>query len=505
MNHLPGLPPGALAPLYGREPDLRELLKLIGGGMRLLTLRGPGGIGKTALALHLAHTLRQQGAPPFDHVQVVDLSSVGDSEQVLGQIAAALPDTGLRGTPERQIQDFAARHRTLLILDNFEQVLPAAPGLADLLAHTDTLQLVVTSRSALRLHDETEYPVGPLPLARGVREAASSAAVQMFVARLQALTPSFTLNEANAAQVMRLCTLLEGVPLALELAAMRTRTYALGDLLARLDHPLDVLKTDFRDRPERLRSLRATVQWSYGLLDDVDRAVFECCAVFNGPFTPQALTEVWGSPEVLERAEGLLEQSLLQRLDTPQTLWKMLQPLRELAVEHLEGHPQAAVWRERHARHFLEHARRAPAQLAARDRGSPGRFLPHYPNIRAGMVWAVEGRHSDLAYRYLGAIGRLWLPFGLHVQEAPLVERVLALPPPEDRVTLLRALEVSCGHPELHGAVPGREARLQEILALCEELGDVESAAWASGNLADVMRDTGQGERAWTITQRRHP
>ena len=420
----------------------------------------------------------------------------------MGQIAAALPDSRLLGTPERQIQDFAARHRTLLILDNFEQVLPAAPGLADLLTHTDTLQLVVTSRAALRLHDETEYTVEPLALPHRVHDAGSSAAVQLFVARLQALTPTFALNEANAAQVTRLCTLLEGVPLALELAAMRTRTYALGDLLTRLEHPLDMLKADFRDRPERLRSLRATVKWSYDLLTEMDRAVFECCGVFAGPFTPQALAEVWGDDTVLERAEVLLEQSFLQRLDTPQTLWKMLQPLRELALEHLEGHPQEAVWRERHAQHFLDMTEELQRDWQTETVDRRDTYLPHYPNIRAGLIWTAEQRRSELAYRYLGATGGLWMAFGLHVQEAPLVDRVLALPPPEDRVTLLRALEISADTLSFTGQFQACEARLQEVLVLCESLGDVESAAWASGNLAHTARALGKVEQAWAITQR---
>ncbi|MGI8748842.1 MAG: NACHT domain-containing protein [Deinococcus sp.] len=214
--------PGALAPLYGREHDLSQLLTLLRGGVRLLTLRGPGGIGKTALALHLAQALREPSeSPQFDHVQVIDLSAVREPDRVIGLIAASLPDSGLRGEPERRIQDFAAGRRTLLILDNFEQLLPAAPGLGDLLAATTTLRLVVTSRAALRLHDEVEYPVEPLTLAHRVRDAASSAAVQLFVARLQALTPTFALGEANTSQVVRLCEVLEGVPLALELAAMR--------------------------------------------------------------------------------------------------------------------------------------------------------------------------------------------------------------------------------------------------------------------------------------------
>ncbi|CAM4435950.1 ATP-binding protein [Deinococcus marmoris] len=502
MNHLPGSPPGALAPLYGREHDLRQLLKLLQGGVRLLTLRGPGGIGKTALVLHLAHALRQQSAPQFDHVQFVDLSAVREPEQVMGLIAASLPDSDLRGIPLRQLQDFAARRPTLLILDNFEQLLPAAPALADVLACTNALQLVVTSRAALRLHDETEYPVSPLALPRSAQSAAASGAVQLFVARVHALNPTFVLSETNAVQVTRLCEVLEGMPLALELAAMRTRSYALGDLLTQLDHPLDVLKADFRDRPERLQSLRATVQWSYDLLDDTDRAVFECCAVFAGPFTPQALAEVWGSSEVLERAEVLLEQSLLQRLDMPDTLWKMLQPLKELALEHLEGHPQEAVWCERHARHFLNLAEEYQRRLQREGLNSFESDLPHYPNIRAGLIWTVERRRSDLAYRFLGAVGGLWAALGLHVQEAPLVDRVLALPPPEDRGTLLRALETSAHSLDYAGQFQVCEVRLGEIMALYRELGDVEGEARASLQLAAAVRDAGQGKRAWEITQR---
>ncbi|WP_309571843.1 AAA family ATPase, partial [Deinococcus sp.] len=156
MDRLPGSPlPAALTPLYGREHDLSRLLTLLRGGVRLLTLRGPGGIGKTALALHLAHALREPGqSPHFDHVQFIDLSAVDELDQVLGLIAASLPDRGLRGEPQRRIQDFAAGRRTLLLIDNFEQLLPAASVLADLLAAAPLLHLVVTSRAALRLHDE---------------------------------------------------------------------------------------------------------------------------------------------------------------------------------------------------------------------------------------------------------------------------------------------------------------------------------------------------------------
>ena len=504
MDLLPGSPPQAvLAPMFGREHDLSRLLVLLRGGVRLLTLRGPGGIGKTTLALHLARALKEpDDSSQFDHVQVIDLSAVRDPGRVIGLIAAALPEGGSHGEPEQRIQAFAATRRTLLILDNFEQLLPAAPGLAALLTGTETLQLVVTSRSALRLHDEVEYPVEPLGLAQRVRDAASSAAVQLFVARVRAVQPSFELTETTTPQVVRLCEVLEGVPLALELAAVRTRSLSLNDLLARLERPLEVLKADFRDRPERLQSLRAAVQWSYDLLDEQDRAVFECCSVFDGPFSPQALTDVWGSQDVLDRAESLLEQSLLQRMDTPETLWKMLQPLKELALERLKDHPQVEGWRERHARHYLNMIEELQRrwQIDAADRRDA--CLPHYPNIRAGMVWTVEACLSDLAYRYLGVIGDLWSPLGLNAQELPLVERVLTLPRPEDLVTLLRALEVSAESLMMMGQFEVREARLREVLALCQELNDVESAGWATVSLAHVAREAGQHERARELSER---
>ena len=504
MDRPPGLPPPVvLAPMYGREHDLSRLLALLRGGVRLLTLRGPGGIGKTALALQLGQVLRDPDESlPFDHVQMIDLSAVRDPERVVGLIAASLPDSGLRGNPERQIQSFASQHRTLLILDNFEQLLPAAAGLADLLAATTTLTLVVTSRSALRLHDEVEYPVEPLGLAQRVRDAASSPAVQLFVARVRAVQPSFELTETITLQVVRLCEVLEGVPLALELAAVRTRSLSLGDLLVRLERPLEVLKADFRDRPERLQSLRAAVQWSYDLLGDADRTVFECCAVFDGPFTPQALADVWDSPDALDRAESLLAQSFLSRLDTPDTLWKMLQPLKELALERLEGHPQVDVWRERHARHFLNmvEENKRSWQTDAEDRVES--YLPHYPNIRAGLVWTVNQYRSDLAYRYLSALGVLWWPLGLALQELPLIEQVLALPEPEDRVTLLGALGVGAFSLSSMGQFEAREVRFHRILELCRELNDVESAAEATLGLAGVAREAGQKERAWEITER---
>ncbi|WP_424950353.1 ATP-binding protein [Deinococcus sp.] len=484
--------------LLGREHDLSRVMALLHRGCWLVTLRGPGGIGKTALALHLAQWV--QGL--YGHVQFVDLSALRDPGEVLGSIAAALPLPAHGGDPARLIREFASQKRTLLILDNFEHLLPAALHLAELDSGEGTLQIVVTSRAALHLHDEHEHPVGPLALPESALRAASSPAVQLFVRRVQASRPSFQLGEDNALDVIRLCGILEGVPLALELAAARLRSYALPDLLAQLQGTLGGLRADFRDRPERLRSLRAAVQWSYDLLGEEERDFFECCSIFEGGFTPAAVAAVWGSTDAQGRIESLLDQSFVQRLETPDTCWKMLQPLRELAAEHVAHNPLAQTWRDRHARYFLEmieeHERVWEAETVDRLEA----YLPHYPDIRAGLVWTVEERLSDLAYRYLGALRGLWVAFGLHVRESPLIERVLALPPPGDQVTLLRALESSVASLNFTGQFQAREARLQEIVTLCRELNDVESMAWASLDLAELARDTGQGERGWEISER---
>ena len=498
MNPQLGAPlPAGPGLLLGREHDLSRVTELLHAGCWLITLRGPGGIGKTALALHLAQWV--QGM--YGHVQFVDLSALRDPGEVLNVIAAQLPLPANGGDPGRLIREFAAQSRTLLILDNFEHLLPAALHLAELNTGEGTLQIVVTSRASLRLHNEHEHPVGPLALPEGVLHAEASPAVQLFVQRVQASRPSFQLSLDNTLDVIRVCELLEGVPLALELAAARLRSYALPDLLKQLEHSLGGLHADFRDRPERLRSLRAAVQWSYDLLGEDDRDYFGCCSVFEGNFTPAALTAVWGSADALDRIEELLDQSFVQRLEMPDTRWKMLQPLRELAAEQLALNPLAQTWRDRHARYFLNMIETYIQEWERSDTDERTRYLPHYPNIRAGIVWVTEQGQADLAYRYLCSIGFFWNAFGLHGQELPLVEQILALPAPKDRQVLLRALEVSVGSLGAVGQFQAVEARLTEMLAICRELGDLDAVAFTNLSLADVELETGHADQAWERVQ----
>jgi DNA-binding CsgD family transcriptional regulator/tetratricopeptide (TPR) repeat protein len=261
------------------------------------------------------------------------------------------------------------------------------------------------------------------------------------------------------------------------------------------------LQADFRDRPERLRSLRAAVQWSYDLLGEDDRDLFECCSLFESSFTPAALRAVWGSADALDRVEGLLDQSFVQRLEAKDTRWKMLQPLRELAAQQVLRNPLAQTWRDRHARYFLSMIEQA---ILTWEQGGPddrASYLPHYPNIRTGMAWVTEQGQADLAYRYLCTIGFFWMSFGLMPRDVTLTDQVLALPAPKDRKVVLRALEVSTYSLEGPGQIQAAETRFLEILTICQEVGDVDAAAMTHLSLADVELETGRTKQAWERVQ----
>ncbi|WP_027483236.1 LuxR C-terminal-related transcriptional regulator [Deinococcus pimensis] len=490
--------PAEFSPLIGRERELHDLVRLLRGGTRLLTLRGPGGVGKTALALRLAHLLQAH----FDHVQFVDLSALREPRQLLPVVAAALlPQERRPSDAEASVFEFITGRRVLLVLDNFEHLLPAATGVADLLTAAPTLQVVATSRASLRLHDEHEYPVEPLPVPDAVATAADNPAVLLFTTRARATHPDFTMTGDAAAQVTRLCVRLEGMPLALELAAARLRTYALPDILEGLDHLLTFLRADYQDRPERLRSLRAAVEWSYDLLDDEDRAVFECCAVFEGSFTPDALLAVHGDADVLDRVEALIEQSLVRRVPTGTTRWTLLQPLRELALERLASRTRASAWRERHALHFLRLLEEGRARFRQGEPDRREHLLPDYPNMRAGLLWALDRREADVAYRFLAELGAIWLPLGLYAHEADLAERVLRLPAPPQAHTRVHALEVSAQCLVERGRLAEYETRLHDIVRGYRELHDDVGAGWAKAELATLHHARGDSARSWQLQQ----
>ncbi|PYE53194.1 NB-ARC domain-containing protein [Deinococcus yavapaiensis] len=481
----------------GRTEDVERVKKLLQSGARLVTLRGPGGIGKTTLAAHLARTL--QGA--YDRVLFVDLTAERDPRRVLDVLAAHLSNSERRADALQRLVMFAEDQRVLLILDNFEQVVEAAVDVMRLLDATTTLHVLVTSRVTLRVHAEHEVEVTPLTLPDAAGRMADSAAEQLFVQRVRQVNATFELNDTARPLVASIVTRLEGVPLAIELAASRLRTFSLPDLLAQLDHPLHVLRADFRDRPERLRSLRAAVQWSYDLLGEEDQEVFACCAVFEGSFTPEALMAVWGDEDVLNRVEHLLEQSFLLRADAAVTRWKMLQPLRELALEHLARHPQGEAWRERHARyylHVLDDMRQGYQGPHPRAREL---YLPDYANMRAGLTWMTERGHAEGTLRYIDGMNRFWLMSARHAEGRALTEAALRLPSAGLEHLRMPVLLIQADNLQGLGDIPAMEACMREHQALSEVHGTDEERAWSKNGLSISLYYSGKYEEALQLTQ----
>jgi predicted ATPase len=360
--------PASVTSLLGRERDLDEVAGLVErSGVRLVTLTGPGGVGKSRLAVAVGERLRARFAAG---TVFVPLEAVTDPGQVLAAIGrAAGIDLAGTGPPLEALAETFGDGAWLLILDNLEQVVEVARDLGELLARCPGATIVATSRTALGLTAEQEYPVPPLPLpadpaAVPLDELGSWPAVALFVDRARAVHSGFALTEGNARAVVEICRRLEGLPLAIELAAARTRLLDPAALLDRLVASLDALGTGAVDLPERQRTLRATVEWSVGLLDDAERSLLEIMAVFVDGWTIEAAAAVAGLDEdrTLELSEALARHSLTYLDSTdlgPRT--RMLETIREFVAERLEARPDADQIGRRHAGYYralVEHADR---------------------------------------------------------------------------------------------------------------------------------------------------
>jgi predicted ATPase len=351
--------PVSTTSLLGRERDIEEVAGLLSRpGVRLVTLTGPGGVGKSRLALAVGERLRDRfGAGTV----FVPLAEFTQPELVLAAIGRAVAvDLAGAGAPLEALIEQFDDGAWLLILDNLEQVVSAAGDLDELLARCPQVAILATSRTVLGLRAEREYPVPPLPLPTDpatvpVEELAASPAVALFVDRARKVRPGFALTEGNAAAVAEICRRLEGLPLAIELAAARTRLLDPGALLDRLSASLDALGTGAVDLPERQRTLRATVEWSVGLLDDAERSLLEVAAVFVDGWTIEAAAQVAGLDEdrALELTEALARHSLIQLDSTghgPRP--RLLETIRAFVAERLAARPDAAEVQRRHAGHY---------------------------------------------------------------------------------------------------------------------------------------------------------
>jgi predicted ATPase len=400
--------PVSMTSLLGREQAVDEVAGLLERPeVRLVTLTGPGGVGKTRLAVAVGERLRDRfGAG----TAFVPLDAVTDPGQVLAAIGRAA-GAGLAGVgaPLEALAETFGDSAWLLVLDNLEQVIQAAPDLGELLARCPEVAMLATSRTVLGLRAEREYPVPPLALpadpgTASVAEVAASPAVALFVDRARAVRPGFALTEGNSAAVTKICRRLEGLPLAIELAAARTRLLDPATLLARLAASLDALGTGAVDLPERQRTLRATVEWSVGLLEDDERSLLEVTAVFTDGWTIPAAAQVAGLDEdrALELCEALARHSLVAIDSTglgPRS--RMLATVRAFVAERLAARPDATEVGRRHAGFY-----RALAEQADRPLRGPGRsewmerLQAEAGNLAAAVRWYLSHDREPLPHLF---------------------------------------------------------------------------------------------------------
>jgi predicted ATPase/DNA-binding SARP family transcriptional activator len=507
-TNLPSLP----TPLVGREHELAELEALFRRAeVRLVTLTGPGGTGKTRLALQAAEVLHLQGAYP-DGVILVDLQAVRDPSLVLMTTAQALGAT-------EDLSAHIADRQLLLLLDNFEQIVEAASGLGELLTMCPGLDLLVTSRESLHLSGEYEFPVQPLP---------ETDAVTLFEQRARAVRPDFAANGS----VAEICRRLDGLPLAVELAAARVRVLSPERILERLEHRLDLLTGGARDAPERQRTLEGTISWSYELLNPAEQQLFRRLGVFAGGCTLEEAEEVCAAD--LDTLSSLVEQSLLRPV---RDRFAMLETIREYAAERLDESGEADELHRRHAESFAELAERAEPALKTEEQTVwLERLEAEIGNLRAAISWSLEavdpepglrlcpaltqfwftrgyyveaghwfdaatarldGASPRLAGRVLRAAGRTALFLGDDDKARALLERALTVARESgDRETAAKALlslgDLARARGDLNGAIESQE----EALALSREFDDSYQSAIALHHLAESLRDSGDYPRA---------
>jgi predicted ATPase/DNA-binding SARP family transcriptional activator len=472
----PGNLPVPATPFLGRTREVGDVAGLLSRPeVRLLTLTGPGGSGKTRLALQVAAGLGERYP---DGIWWVPLAALRDSELVPAAIGQAL---GARG-------DLAARlagRSLLLVLDNFEQVVDAAPELAGLLAAAPGLDLLVTSRESLRVTGEQQYPVPPLEPDEGI---------QLFLARAHAVEPALQAEAADAAEI---CRRLDALPLALELAAARVKALSLAQIRERLERRLPLLTGGARDLPQRQQTLRATIEWSHELLGPAERRLFARLSVFSGGCTLEAAEAVAGAD--VDTLQSLVEKNLLRHAGER---YRLLETIREFAGERLAESGEAQDLERRHAEHFLALAEEAKPHVRGVNAGAwLDRLETELDNLRA----ALDRMDAEFVLLLAGSLSQLWYIRGHAAEGRRRLEAALAAggPPTAARADALTTAAVMAL--ALGDAEPGLR-RAREGLDLNLRLGDDSSVAYAVFVLAHGAADTGdaaEAERLFADSRRR--
>ncbi|HVD42766.1 MAG TPA: BTAD domain-containing putative transcriptional regulator [Gaiellaceae bacterium] len=478
-------------PLLGRESELAALADLVRReDARLVTLTGIGGIGKTRLALELVRRL----APEFQHGSaVVTLATLREPELVARTIleALAIPEAGQ--DPEEVLTAELQGTELLLLVDNFEQVLPAAGSIARLLDTTPGLKVIVTSRAPLHVAAEREFPVPPL---------ADDEAAELFIARAHAANPNFVLSERNAGAVAEICTRLEGLPLAIELAAARTKLLPPVALLSRLGNRLELLTGGRRDAPQHQQTLRMTLDWSYDLLEPDAQRLFARLGVFAGGCTLESAEAVCGGDgSVLEGLAALVDESLVRQreTDTGEPRFSMLEIVREYALERLSGSGDGDETRRRHLEHFVSLAEEAEPKLADRDQIAWfARLEDEHDNLRAALAFALDSDDPSSALRLAVGVRGFWQIHGYLVEGRQALESALAATPDVPSELRAKALNLSGILAGEQGEFDTARLRFRAALEDAHVVGSthvISSALVNLGNLAffggdlDAARD----------------
>jgi predicted ATPase/class 3 adenylate cyclase len=501
--------PAELTTFVGREQQIEEVVRAI-EGRRLVTLTGPGGTGKTRLSLHVARVVEERFA---DGAFFVALAPLREPGLVPAAIAQAL---GLRQEPARPAIETVIDHlrdkRALVVLDNFEQVMEAAADVARLLEAAPASRLVVTSREPLHLQGEQEHPVPPLTLPDpqhlpSLQALTQFEAVSLFIDRARAVRPGFEVTTGNAPAVAEICARLDGLPLAIELAAARVKVLSPEAILGRLESRLTLLAGGARDLPARQQTLRGAIGWSYDLLGEDEQPFFARLAAFAGGCTLEAVEAVCAEGLGLDSLDGvasLVNKSLLRQSERSESRFFMLETIREFATERLADLPNAAETHRRHAAYFLVMAEEAASELLGPKQAALLDTLEEeHDNLRTALTWAAKAGELATALRIGGALWRFWQMRGYLREGADRLGAIVDHPDAErDPAALAIALEGAGGIAYWMGRWEDAKRFYEACLALQRETGNRSGTAEALYNLSfcytvplPPVRDTPKARR----------